>query len=259
MIDSHVHLDVDAFAADRPAVLARARAVGVTGFVVPAIRRSGWSELANLASHEPDIFPAYGLHPMFIAEHLETDAEKLAEWLQQHAAIAVGEIGLDAFVPEIKEGELWARQLRLFDLQLDIAREFGLPVILHARRAVDQILKALRQRPGMTGIVHSFSGSCQQAAQLLDLGFRLGFGGPITYPRAQRLRRLVAELPDNAFVLETDAPDQPSVQHRGLRNEPAWLPEIVNCIAELRNVTPEQIVAQADANVRMALKRGRSD
>jgi len=254
LIDSHVHLDVQEFAADRAAVLVRARTAGVTGFVVPAIRRSAWPALADLASRETDVLPAYGLHPMFISEHDEADAMALRQWLEQHAAIAVGEIGLDAFEPELRDGELWAKQQRLLGLQLDIAQEFGLPVILHARRAVDQVLKALRTRPGLTGIVHSFAGSRQQADQLHELGFCVGFGGPVTYPRAQKLRKLVAELPHTAFVIETDAPDQPSVYHRGSRNEPGWLPEIVACIAELRRVSPEVIVAQADANVRRTLK-----
>lgn len=254
MIDSHVHLDVEEFAADRAAVLERARKAGITGFVVPAIRRDTWPALADLASRESDVLPAYGLHPMFVSEHTEADAVALREWLRQHPAIAVGEIGLDAYVPEISDGEPWAKQQHLLGLQLDIAKEFELPVILHARRAVDQVLKALRMRPGLTGIVHSFAGSRQQADQLLDLGFCLGFGGPVTYPRAQKLRKLVAELPDTAFVLETDAPDQPSNHHRGTRNEPCWLPEIAACIAELRREPPDHIVAQSDINTRRTLK-----
>jgi TatD DNase family protein len=248
LFDTHVHLDVAAFADDRAAVLQRARAVGVVAQLVPAIDRAGWSQLAALAAQERDLHPAYGLHPVALAAHALEDLQALERWLETHAAVAVGEIGLDAFIPEIATGPAWDRQWQLFTGQLDIARHHGLPVILHARRALDPLLKALRQHRGMTGIVHSFSGSQQQAEQLLDLGFCLGVGGPVTYPRAQRLRRLVAVLPETAWVLETDAPDQPGCARRGQRNEPAFLPEILQTVAELRAMPPAQVARMTADN-----------
>ncbi|AHE97124.1 DNAase [Thioalkalivibrio paradoxus ARh 1] len=254
MIDTHVHLDVEAFDADRDATLARARAAGVTAQVLPAIARGHWPGLARLAAAHADLYPAYGLHPVFVATHADHDVEALDRWLDEHPAVAVGEIGLDAFVPDIAAGLAWDRQRDLFHAQLDVALNHGLPVIIHARRALDSVLKALRARPGVSGIIHSFSGSQQQAEQALGQGFCLGFGGPVTYPRAQRLRRLVAQLPGTALVLETDSPDQPSVSHRGERNEPAFLSEIAACIAALRDAPVDEIARLSSANARRILR-----
>ena len=253
LIDTHVHLDVDEFAADREQALARARSVGVVAQVLPAITRAHWQGLAELANRHSDLFPAYGLHPVYLESHADADVEALDAWLAEHPAVAVGEIGLDGYVDAIATGDAWDRQWRLFTAQLDVALNHRLPVIIHARRALDHVLKALRQRPGLTGIIHSFSGSRQQADQALAQGCCLGFGGPVTYPRANRLRKLVAGLPDEALVLETDAPDQPSVSHRGERNEPSFLPEIAVSVAELRGVPVAKLAEQTAANARRIL------
>jgi TatD DNase family protein len=254
LIDTHAHVDVEEFSPDRDLVLGRARSAGVVAQVVPAITRDHWSGLAQLTVRHADLFPAYGLHPVFLEIHGDADIDALDAWLSDHPAVAVGEIGLDGYVEAIASGAAWDRQWRLFTAQLDVALNHGLPVIIHARRALDHVLKALRQRPGSTGIIHSFSGSRQQADQALEQGFCLGFGGPVTYPRANRLRRLVAELPDAALVLETDAPDQPSVSHRGERNEPSFLPEIAVCVAELRGVSVADLARQTTANARKILR-----
>jgi len=253
LIDTHTHLDVDEFAADRDDVLARARAAGVVAQVVPAITRDHWQGLAALAGRHADLFPAYGLHPVYLESHADADVEALDAWLAEHPAVAVGEIGLDGYVDGIATGAAWERQWWLFTAQLDVALNHRLPVIIHARRALDHVLKALRQRPGLTGIIHSFSGSRQQAEQALAQGCCLGFGGPVTYPRANRLRKLVAGLPHEALVLETDAPDQPSVSHRGQRNEPSFLPEIAACVAELRGVPVAELAQTTAANSRRIL------
>lgn len=253
LIDTHAHLDVDEFAADRDEVLTRARAAGIVAQVVPAITRERWQGLAELAGRNADLFPAYGLHPVYLDSHADADVAALDAWLAEHPAVAVGEIGLDGYVDEIASGAAWERQWQLFTAQLDVALNHGLPVIIHARRALDHVLKALRQRPGLTGIIHSFSGSRQQADQALAQGCCLGFGGPVTYPRAHRLRKLVAGLPDEALVLETDAPDQPSVSHRGERNEPSYLPEIAECVAELRGVPVAELAERTAANARRIL------
>jgi len=253
LIDTHVHLDVEEFASDRDAVLERARQAGVGAQVLPAVTRAYWQGLAEFTDRHADLFPAYGLHPVYIETHGDGDVAALDHWLGTHPAVAVGEIGLDGFVEAIATGVAWDRQWRLFNAQLDVALNHRLPVIIHARRALDHVLKALRARPGLTGIIHSFSGSRQQADQALAQGFCLGFGGPVTYPRANRLRGLVAELPDAALVLETDAPDQPSVSHRGERNEPAFLPEIAACVAQLRGVPVAEIAALTSANARRIL------
>ena len=253
LIDTHVHLDVEAFAPDRDAVLQRARNSGVVAQVLPAITRNHWPGLADLVDANADLYPAYGLHPVFLGTHVDGDLDWLDQWLARHSAVAVGEIGLDGFIEDLATGAPWDRQWRLFNAQLDIALNHRKPVILHARRALDHVLKALRTRPALTGIIHSFSGSRQQADQALEQGFCLGFGGPVTYARANRLRRLVAELPAEALVLETDAPDQPLATHRGERNEPAYLPEVAACVAELRGVTVAEIAAITGANARRIL------
>lgn len=246
MIDSHVHLDAAAFDADRASVLAESRRAGVSGFVVPAVARSGFAGLAALAATEPDVHPAYGLHPMFLAQHDDADPERLSAWLAKHPAVAVGECGLDFHVAGLDPD----RQRRLFDAQLRIARDTGLPLILHARKAVDEVYARLRRIGRLSGVIHSFSGSREQAERLIDLGFRLGFGGPITYPRAQRLRALVAALPIEALLAETDAPDQPLCGGQGQRNSPARLPQVISTMAELRGVPVGDLAAQLDRNAR---------
>ncbi|MFP4080873.1 MAG: TatD family hydrolase [Ectothiorhodospira sp.] len=245
-IDSHCHLDVPAFDADREACWQRARQAGVKALILPAIERRTWERVRTVAEQWAGVYPAYGLHPVYLERHREDDLEALARWLQAGDAVAVGECGLDGFV----EGLSMEAQWTLFTVQLDLAREAGLPVILHARRAVDLVTKALRARPGLEGVVHSFSGSRQQADRLLERGFLLGLGGPVTHPRAQRLRRLAAELPLEGLLVETDAPDQPGAAHRGERNEPAWLPEIIHEIATLRGESPEHVAAVTAGNAR---------
>lgn len=246
LADSHVHLDDASFDADRLAVIARARAAGVTAQIVPAVTAASWTPIEALCASHADVHPAYGLHPMFLAQHHPSQLDALRRWLGEHRAVAVGEIGLDYFVDGLD------RQLQqdYFLGQLQLARELELPVIVHARRALEDVTLQLRKIGGLRGVVHSFSGSEEQARQLWKLGFHLGIGGPVTYPRAQRLRRLVASMPIEHLLLETDAPDQPDANHRGMRNEPARLPEILHCIAELRGVSPEAIASITTANTK---------
>lgn len=244
LIDSHCHLDAPEFDADRGAVLARARAAGVVAQIVPAVAASGFAALAQLARDEPDVFPGYGLHPMYLAEHRPENLDEVRGYLRDGRAVAVGECGLDFFVPGLDP----ARQREYFVAQVRLAREFDLPLVLHARRAVDEVIATLRRIGGTRGVVHSFSGSDEQARQLWKLGFSLGIGGPVTYERANRLRRIVAEMPIEHLLLETDAPDQPDAFHRGARNEPALLPVVLSTIAELRGVSPEHVARQTGDN-----------
>lgn len=248
LIDSHSHLDADAFDADREAVLARARAAGVLAQVVPAVDAAGWSGLQRLTVAQPGLHAACGLHPVYLAEHRDEHLDALESWLDRHPrTVAVGECGLDFFVPGLDR----MRQRRLFEAQLDIARRRTLPVIVHARRALDEALAALRRRPGLRGVVHSFAGSAQQARQLWDLGFLIGIGGPVTYPRAQRLRGLVARMPVEFLLLETDSPDQPDCDWQGRRNEPQRLVRILAEVAALRGEDPAQLAAAITANARL--------
>jgi TatD DNase family protein len=240
LIDSHSHLDAAEFDADRVQVLARARAAGVKCQIVPAVARSNFEKLRTLCTQGSGLFPAYGLHPMFLAEHREHHLDDLATWIQREKPVAVGECGLDFHI----EGLDADTQRDFFRRQLELARDAGLPVIVHARRAVDEVIASIRRVGRLTGVVHSFSGSQEQAQQLWKLGFCLGIGGPVTYERARRLREIVANMPTEYLLLETDSPDQPLHGRQGERNEPAYLEQVCACIAELRGV-PAQALAYA--------------
>lgn len=248
LVDSHCHLDAAEFDVDRDAVLARARTAGVARQVVPAVTAAGWPKLRAICTDASGLFAAYGLHPMYLADHRDEHLHELRQWLEREQPIAVGECGLDYFV----EGLDREAQASFFDAQLRLAREFDLPVIVHARRAVDAVITAIRRVGNLHGVVHSFSGSAEQARQLWELGFLLGLGGPVTYDRANRLRRLAASVPLESLLLETDAPDQPDVAVRGQRNEPARLREVLRVIAELRGETEEHVAtATTDNAVRL--------
>ena len=244
LTDSHAHLDDSSFDPDRAEVMRRAHEAGVRHIVVPAIHRDSWAGIERLCAEYPQALPAYGLHPIYLEQHRPEHVAELTQWLAQHPAVAVGEIGLDYFLEELDR----ERQRSYFEQQLRVAREFELPVIVHARRAMDEVTAALRRIGGLRGVVHSFAGSEQQAEQLWRMGFCLGIGGPVTYERAQRLRRIVANMPLEHLLLETDAPDQPGACHRGQRNEPAHITEVLRVIAELRGDSEQNIAAATTAN-----------
>jgi TatD DNase family protein len=249
IIDTHCHLDVAQFDVDRKAVLARARAGGVTGIVVPGVEAQGWDGLWQLCAAESGLFPALGLHPVYLEQHGKSDLEALESQLASRRPVAIGEIGLDYFVSDLDR----TRQQSLFEAQLAIARDAGLPVILHVRKAHDQVLAALRRTRVPGGIAHAFNGSLQQAQHYIDLGFKLGFGGMLTYERSTRLRTLARGLPLEALVLETDAPDLVVAQHRGERNSPEYLPYCLAALAEVRGEPVERLAQQTSANARSVL------
>ena len=262
-IDTHCHLDAPEFAPDVDAVRAQARAAGVAHCVIPAVARSQWDAVRQLAHRHGDSY-ALGIHPLYTPQAADEDLEALAAALARHQAdprlVAVGEIGLDGFVPGLDP----ARQWRFYRAQLQLARRFGLPVILHVRRSADRLLKGLREVPVRGGIAHAFNGSVQQAQAFIALGFKLGFGGAVTYERALQLRRLAQALPEDAIVMETDAPDIPphwlyrtaaeraAGQPQG-RNSPAELPRIGAEVAALRGLAPADWAARTRANAVAAL------
>ncbi len=255
LIDSHCHLDAAEFDADRRPVLAAAHAAGVAMIVVPAIREHNFAAVRALGRDDPGCVHALGLHPMYVEDAPESELDALrgavAAAIDDPRLVAIGEIGLDHFVPGLDR----ARQEHFFVEQLRIARDFDLPVILHVRRAQDAVLKQLRRFRPRSGIAHAFNGSLQQATQFIELGCALGFGGAMTFTRAQQIRRLAAELPDEAAVLETDSPDiAPAWLHPG-RNDPAQLPRIAATLAELRGTTPDRIAAVTTSNVARVLPR----
>ena len=246
LVDSHCHLDAAAFDIDRDAVIARAQAAGVRLQVVPAVTAASWPKLRAVCQQAPGLYPAYGLHPMFLREHRREHLLQLRDWIERERPCAIGECGLDFFV----EGLDADAQQAFFMGQLQLAREYQLPLIVHARRAVDAVIAAIRRVGGLRGVVHSFSGSPEQAAQLHKQGFLLGLGGPLTYERAQRLQRLVREMPLQQLLLETDAPDQPDAGVRGQRNEPARLATIARHVAALRGMEVDALAQATTENAR---------
>jgi TatD DNase family protein len=201
---------------------------------------------SQLVAHQGHLHAAYGLHPMFLADHAPHHVPELSAWLDANAAVAVGEIGLDLHV----EGLDRSLQQQYFEHQLQIAMERNLPVIVHARGAIEQVTLTMRRFDGLRGVVHSFSGSEQQAENLWRMGFMLGIGGPVTYDRAKRLRRIVASMPLEFLLLESDAPDQPDATHRGQRNEPAYVVDLLRCVAELRGESETSVAAATSASAR---------
>ncbi|MCA6216277.1 TatD family hydrolase [Ideonella sp. B7] len=263
-IDTHCHLDAAEFDPDRDAVLARARAVDVTMQVLPAVAVANFDAVRTLA-HQHGLSYALGIHPLYVDQAADEDLDRLAEALDRHRddprLVAVGEIGLDHFVPGLDQG----RQERFYLAQLKLARQAGLPVLLHVRRSADALLKGLRRFEGVTGIVHAFNGSHQQAHAFVRQGFVLGFGGAMTFERALNIQALAAELPADALVLETDAPDIPpqwlyrTAEQRAAgersRNEPGELPRIARTLAALRDWTLAATELVTSTNACTALPR----
>ncbi len=216
-----------------------ARQQGVTDLVLPAVQSRRWDSLINLCQAAAGLHYALGLHPIFIEQHQRQDIELLRAYLDQHKPCAVGEIGLD-FVDRKLSID---RQIELFEAQLAAALEFDLPVILHVRKAHEDILNYLRKYPVQGGIVHAFNGSLQQAQRYQEHGFKFGFGGMLTYPRSRRLRELAQQLPLETIVLETDSPDMTVAQHKGTRNNPAYLSYCLQALAELRQMSATQLAS----------------
>jgi TatD DNase family protein len=268
-IDTHCHLDAAEFDADRDAVRQNAKTLGVEKCVIPAVMASHFDEVRLLAHRHADAY-ALGIHPLYTQQAEDKDLATLDAHLHAHRddprLVAVGEIGLDGFVPEINTPEAFAKQTHFFEAQLQIAQRHQLPVILHVRRSADGLLKGLRQFPVAGGIAHAFNGSLQQAKMFIEMGFKVGFGGAMTYDRATKLRALAIELPLSALVLETDAPDIPphwmyttaGDREKGKaqgRNSPAELPRIASVLAELRGISLEELAAATSANASQALPR----
>jgi TatD DNase family protein len=249
LIDTHCHIDVEDFDADRAVVLDHCRRLGIRRLIVPAVIARTWRNLLDLCHHEPGLLPALGLHPMYIDQHSDADLAALATWVERECPVAIGEIGLDYFVSDLDR----SRQQQVFETQLIVARDAGLPVVLHVRKAHDQVLSTLKRIKVRGGFAHAFNGSLQQAEQYVDLGFKLGFGGMLTFERSNKLRGLAKALPLEALVLETDAPDMTVVAHRGERNSPEYLPDCLQALADVRGEDPDVIAAVTTRNAEAVL------
>lgn len=249
LIDTHCHLDAAEFDDDRDAVHAAALAAGVSGIVVPGVRADGFRGVQACVERYAGCLAAYGIHPLYVMQAREDDLLTLADWLLKEKPVAVGEIGLDLFVSDLDP----ARQEFFFVEQLKLAQAFDLPVILHVRRAVDAVLKQLRRYRVRGGIAHAFNGSRQQADEFIEMGFKLGFGGTMSFPGSTRIHQLAATLPLSSIVLETDAPDIPPMWLNRGRNAPAELAQLARVLATLRGLDESQVVEETGRNAREAL------
>jgi TatD DNase family protein len=251
LVDTHCHLDAGEFDADRDAVAMTAHLAGLE-IVIPAVGRFNFAMVKESCARYPGCHAAYGLHPMYINVHRTEDVAELRAWVERERPVAIGEIGLDLFQTRIDrpgtDQDEFSLQEYFFNDQLRMARDFDLPVLLHIRRASDQILKHLRRIKVKGGIAHAFNGSKQQAQEFIKLGFKLGFGGAFTWPRATNLRMLARDLPLESIVLETDSPDIPPVWVGKGRNSPTELPRIAQTLAELREISPDVVARQTTEN-----------
>lgn len=245
MIDCHVHFDDPRFDHDRIAVHTRALEVGIKKMIVPAVSRATWSRTKTVCREYSNLYVCYGLHPYFIDQHTEEDLQELSRWLEKEKAIALGECGLDYYLKELDR----KKQQEFFIAQLQIAKVRNLPVVLHARKAVEDVILSLKRTGVERGMIHSFNGSLQQAEQLIEMGFYLSFGGAVTYSGSHKLHKLIKKIPPEFLLIETDAPDQPDELHRGLRNEPAYIKQVYQAVADLKACSQEDLIMQVNKNV----------
>ena len=249
LIDTHTHLDFPDFDADRLQLLADSRALGVERMVVLGVYQSNWQRMWDLVQTDSQLHAAFGLHPVYLNEHRPEHVLELEQWLSRLAGhpqlCAVGEIGLDYFLPELDRNG----QQQLFEAQLQLAADFKLPALLHVRRSHAQVIATLKRfKLQRGGIVHAFAGSREEAREYIKLGFKLGLGGAATWPQALRLRKVIADLPLDAIVLETDAPDMAPAMYPNQRNSPQHLPDICRALAELMGISAEQLADATTAN-----------
>ncbi len=249
LIDSHTHLDFPDFDEDRAALLTESRALGVRRMVVLGVFQGNWQRVWDLVQSHPDLYAAFGLHPVYLDDHRPEDLAALGDWLTRLAGhrqlCAVGEIGLDYFIETLDR----ERQQALFEAQLQLASDFNLPALIHVRRSHAAVIATLKRfKLKRAGIIHAFAGSKEEAREYIKLGFKLGLGGAATWPQALRMHRVLAELPLDSVVLETDSPDMAPVMFPGQRNTPTHLPAICSALAHIMAISPEQLAETSTAN-----------
>lgn len=248
LIDTHNHLDFPSlrFFRDSNSIISSDEidSKNTTHHIIAGVEQQHWQRIIQLSVQTPTIFYSLGLHPLFLDNHQTADLTLLKNYLEQYNPIAIGECGLDFWHGESTKNE----QLSYLAAQLELAVELDLPIILHARKSNDLLFKTLKSYPTLSGVIHSFSGSLQQAERFIDLGFCLGFGGAVTYERANRLRKVLTQLPDKYILLETDAPDQPPSFAKNQLNHPNNLYGIAEIIAEIRQTSPEELISQCNQN-----------
>ena len=247
LIDTHCHIDFADFDDDRDQVIQAAVEAHVNDIIVPAVTYESWQRTTSICEQYPQCHLALGLHPMFIDEHQPQHLTALNGAIENHSPIAVGEIGLDFYLPDQQLNR--EKQMLFFTKQLIIAKQHELPVIIHNRKAHDECLQVLQKQNLKGGIIHAFNGSIQQAKKYIELGFLLGFGGMLTYERSRKLRTLLKALPLDSIVLETDAPDMTVEQHRGQRNSPEYIPYVLAAVSEVCEIEHAEIAQITRTNV----------
>lgn len=244
IIDTHCHIDLPVFDTDREVVLNTCEKLGIQQIIVPAIQASWWDSLLTITNKHKQLYPALGLHPVFIHQHQLDDLDKLESLVRANASVAIGEIGLDFYIKDTDK----EKQILFFSRQLEIAEKYKLPVILHARKSHDDILNILKTKSIIGGSCHAFNGSLEQAKRYIDLGFKLGFGGTMTYPHSRKIHDLAKKLPLDSIILETDAPDMSGYQHKGERNQPDFIIDALQALAEIKSIDQQIIAEQTTAN-----------
>jgi TatD DNase family protein len=249
LIDTHCHLDLPPLVEQLDLLLGEARAVGISQWIVPAVHPDGWPRISALCAHNPDLRPAYGIHPLHAADVCTEHLQQLDTIASQ--GVAIGEIGLDRTYSNLEKQEA------LFREQLRIARRHGLPLLIHCRQAIGRTLTILREEHAEDtgGIMHAFSGSVESALEFIKLGFVISISGSITRNNALRVQRLARELPLHHLVLETDAPDQTPDRHQGEPNRPAWLLDTATTVSALKKIQLEELTGATSATARRVIPR----
>ena len=246
LIDAHCHLDFPVFDIDRDAVLQRAKNKCISDIIIPGTEQQYWSRINALCSDNPHLHACYGLHPYWINSNKKYDLTRLEQYLSDTNAVAVGECGLD-FRKKQADRKI---QLYFFEAQMRLAENCQLPVVIHSVNATETVIKMLKKFKGLKGMIHSYSGSFEQAEQLIEMNFLISIGANVTYDNAKKIKGVARKLPLTSLLLETDAPDQPDQKHAGKRNEPAYLANTLEVIAALREEPVQTIAQQTTVNVK---------
>jgi len=254
LIDTHCHLDFDLFDNDRTEVLQRAEENNISDIIIPGTEKIYWDRIRNLctghsseqSSSWPQLHACYGLHPYWVTENNRQDIESLKGYIDINKPIALGECGLD-FRPQHADKKT---QLYFFEAQLHLAANAQLPVVIHSVRATEAVIQVIKKFKTLSGMIHSYSGSAEQARQLIELNFYISLGGSVTYDNASKIKKIAKEIPLTSLLLETDAPDQPDRKNQGKRNEPSYLVNTLDVISALREESSETIAKQTTANAK---------
>jgi len=246
LIDSHCHLDFKAFDDDRSEVLQRARNIGITDIIIPGTEKIYWPRIKTLCDASSPLHACYGLHPYWANSHTRTDIDHMIDYIENNAPVAVGECGLD-FRPQQADKKT---QRYFFEAQLSLAEDHQLPVVIHSVNATEVIIQTIKKFKNLRGMIHSYSGSSEQARQLIDLDFHISISGSVTYDNAKKIRNIAKDISLSKLLVETDAPDQPDLKNSHKRNEPAFLINTVKTISGIRDEAAETIAAQTTRNAK---------